>query len=152
MPADGGQFSAGVGGVVDEMQGAARQPGSCRSDAAALGRHGAAAVVVSGNQLNLKLMVRLPPFLDQIEDDRGLRGGGMEKIATKHNFRGPGSQNDLGQAGQVVGGVAFRDGEPVMAEMGGLSQMQIREQKHAGFLPENTAFRQQSEGLTRDPQ
>ena len=142
MPADGGQFSAGVRGIVDEMQGAAGQPGACRRDAAALRRHGAATVVVTGNQLNLKPVVGLPPLLDQIEHDGGLSGGSMEKIATKDNFRSPGPEDDAGQAGEVVGGVAFRNGHSVVAQVGSLSQVQIRQQQHAGFLPKNAALRQ----------
>lgn len=153
MAADGdGRRAAGMGGVVDEMEGNLVQDVAGELDTAGGRGEGAATVVVAGDEGEGDVRMGGAPGGDEFEDGGGLRGGGVEEIAAEDDVAGSGALDSHGKAGEVVGGVSFGDGQTVVTEVRRFAEMEIGEEERAGFLPKGAAFGKELEGLTAESQ
>jgi hypothetical protein len=147
-----GRRAAGMGGIVDEMEGGLVQDVTGELDTAGGRGEGAATVVVAGDEGEGDVRMGGTPGSDEFKDGGGLRGGGVEKIAAEDNVAGSGALDSLGETGEVVGGVSFGDGQTVVAEVRRFAEMEIGKEESAGFLPKSTAFGKEMEGLTTEGQ
>lgn len=147
---DGQAVGSGVGRVVDEVEGGAPEGVADEGDAAAGRGKGEAAVVVADDEGKRDGGVRGAPLFDEVEDGGGLGGGGVKEIAAEDDFLGSAAEDGAGEAGEVVGGVAFGDGEAVVAEVGRFAEVEVGEEEDFGLAPESAALGEEIEGLAAE--